>query len=84
MLTVKGIFEQGTARPIGKVKGREGQSVIITFLDDIVGSEAAGEDETDQAWHAFSELVESCMVETGIVNLADRHDDYLHHKPQES
>ena len=34
MLSVKGIFTKGTARPLDPLEGREGQAVIITFLED--------------------------------------------------
>lgn len=84
MLAVKGVFEQGRARPFQKIRGREGQSVIITFLDEPMKSEVASSDDTDNAWNAFSELVASCAVETGIADLAHRHDAYLHHTPLES
>jgi hypothetical protein len=77
MLAVKGVFEQGRARPIHKVQGREGQPVIITFLEEPVATNVVTRDETEDAWLAFSQLVESCAVETGITDLAHRH-DYLH------
>jgi hypothetical protein len=32
----------------------------------------------------MAQLVESCAVETGIRDLAHRHDQYLHHTPSES
>lgn len=84
MLAVKGIFEQGRARPIGKILGREGQSVIITFLDELAESENDVQVETEAAWQAMTKLIEMCSVETGIPDLAHRHDDYLHHTPEES
>lgn len=84
MLAVKGVFEQGRARPIRKIQGREGQSVIITFLDEPLQPEVPSADDTDHAWNVFSELVASCAVETGIADLAHRHDAYLHHTSQEN
>jgi hypothetical protein len=84
MLAVKGVFEQGRARPIHKVQGREGQPVIITFLEEPVAIDAVAQDKTEDAWLALSQLVDSCAVETGITDLAHRHDDYLHHTPSES
>jgi hypothetical protein len=34
MYTVKGLFQNGVATPEESVSGREGQQVLITFLDD--------------------------------------------------
>ena len=83
MLAVKGVFEQGRARPIRKIQGREGQQVIITFLEEPTETERIAQVETEDAWQAMTQLVESCAVETGISDLAHRHDDYLHHAPLE-
>ena len=44
MLSVKGIFKNGTALPLEKVEGYENQPVIITFLTD---SEAVPEEGGD-------------------------------------
>jgi hypothetical protein len=32
----------------------------------------------------MAQLIESCAVETGVRDLAHRHDRYLHHTPPES
>ena len=40
--------------------------------------------EPAEAWLAMAQLVESSAVETGIRDLAHRHDSYLHHTPPES
>lgn len=84
MLAVKGVFEQGRARPIRMIRGREGQPVIITFLDEPIAPETVVQDEAVDAWLALSQLVDSCAVDTGITDLAHRHDSYLHHSPAES
>ena len=84
MLAVKGIFEKGKARPIGNIRGREGQPVIITFLEEPAETEDAAQAEAEDAWQLMAQLVESCAVETGIRDLAHRHDQYLHHTPSES
>lgn len=70
MFAVKGVFEQGRARPIGKILGREGQAVIITFLDELVESEDDDQVESEDAWQAMSQLIEVCSIETGIPDLA--------------
>jgi hypothetical protein len=84
MLAVRGIFEKGKARPIGNIRGREGQPVIITFLEEPVEAKPIAQGETEDAWQMMAQLVESCAVETGIRDLAHRHDQYLHHTPLES
>ena len=82
MLSVKGIFEDGTARPSEPVDGREGQAVIITFL----GEEAPPSVTLDQAegWQALEQLVENSAVETGISDLAEQHDHYLYGSPKQT
>jgi hypothetical protein len=46
--------------------------------------DAVAQDKTEDAWLALSQLVDSCAVETGITDLAHRHDSYLHHSPAEN
>jgi hypothetical protein len=84
MLAVRGVFEKGRARPITSIRGREGQPVIITFLEEPAETERVAQVGSEDAWQAMTQLVESCEVETGIRDLAHRHDDYLHHRPPES
>lgn len=81
MIAVRGVFEKGLARPIDTIRGREGQAVIITFLEESVEVSPAEHVESKDAWDAMTALIESCAVETGIEDLAHRHDDYLHHTP---
>lgn len=83
MLAVKGVFEKGQARPIRNIRGREGQSVIITFLEEPAEPEHIAQVRSEDAWQAMTQLVESCTVETGVRDLAHRHDEYLHHTPPE-
>lgn len=80
MLSVKGVFQNGVVRPVQPVEARDGQSVIITFLDEGVTSSWLSTDES--AWDALSQLVEECAVETGVTDLAHQHDHYLHNKPK--
>ena len=81
MLAVKGVFEKGQARPLHHVRGHEGQPVIITFLEEPTETERVAQVEAEEVWQAMTQLVESCAVETGIRDLAHRHDDYLHQTP---
>jgi hypothetical protein len=80
MLSVRGTFENGVAQPIKSIEGREGQPVIITFLDEDGKLESSPAE--DSAWDTLVELVEGCAVETGIADLAHQHDYYLYGKPK--
>ena len=84
MLAVRGVFEKGRARPIRDIRGREGQPVIITFLEEPAETERVAPIEPAEAWLAMAQLVESCAVETGIRDLAHRHADYLRHRSPEN
>jgi hypothetical protein len=84
MLAVRGVFEKGRARPLGNIRGREGQPVIITFLEEPIEVQPAIQAKAEDAWQMMTQLVEACAVETGIRDLAHRHDHYLHHTPGES
>jgi hypothetical protein len=80
MLSVKGKFQNGTARPLEPVKGRDGQTVIITFSEELdVKSQSL---EEGSAWNALMQLAEECAVETGISDLGHQHDHYLYGKPK--
>jgi predicted DNA-binding antitoxin AbrB/MazE fold protein len=78
MLSVKGKFEKGVAQPLEPVEGREGQVVIITFIEDEVSELSA--EETEFAWDALEQLIAESAVETGIADLAHQHDHYLYGK----
>jgi len=80
MLSVKGIFQNGVARPSEPVEERNGQPVIITFLDEESTRKAPAVD--DEAWDTLTQLVEDCAVETGVADLAHQHDHYLYGKPK--
>jgi hypothetical protein len=78
MLSIKGKFRAGVAQPLEPISGREGQEVIITFLDDV--KSAIYGDQAD--WNHLTKLVAECAMETGIDDLADEHDHYLYGKPK--
>lgn len=80
MLSVRGIFTKGAARPLDPLEGREGQAVIITFLNDVSLKEYLVREES--AWSALASLVRECAVETGIDDLAHQHDHYLYDTPK--
>jgi len=71
MLSVKGIFKNGTALPIDKIEGYEDQPVIITFLKD-------ADLDIEDDWDKLYQLIENCAVKTGIGDLAHQHDHYLY------
>jgi hypothetical protein len=82
MLSVKGTFRDGVAQPSEAVEAREGQPVIITFLDEkLVETSSTPEDE---AWEALMQLVAECAVDTGITDLAHQHDHYLYGKAKKA
>ena len=76
MRSVKGKFQNGVATPAEPVEGHEGESVIITFLDEERTTDNSG-------WQALAQLVEDCAVETGISDLAQQHDHYLYGKTKQ-
>jgi len=80
MRSVKGKFQNGVATPAEPVEGHEGESVIITFLDE---DRATSSSADDSGWQALAQLVENCAVETGISDLAQQHDYYLYGKPKQ-
>ena len=80
MLSVKGLFQDGVARPYEHVSGSDGRPVIIAFLDEEVISLSPS--ERDKAWDTLAQLMEECAVETGVADLAQQHDHYLCSKPK--
>ena len=80
MLTVKGTFEDGVARPVEPVEGREGQVVLITFMEERDTEEVPADE--DESWDTFFQLIKECGMDTGIADLADQHDHYLYGKPK--
>ncbi len=80
MLSVKGQFKDGVARPAEPLEGRDGQPVIITFLEEEPAIPPPAEE--DSAWDSLARLVEDCAIETGLTDLAHQHDHYLYGKPK--
>lgn len=82
MFSIKGTFQNGVAQPEQPIEGHNGQSVVITFLEEDNRSQSSFTD--DSAWDTLEQLVENCGVETGISDLAHQHDRYLHGKPKQA
>lgn len=59
------------------VAGRDGQKVLIVFLQEENESPIA-----DSAWDDFAQLLKECQVNTGIRGLAHQYDYYLHGTPK--
>ncbi len=80
MISVKGQFTKGVALPLEPVKdSREGQKVIITFLDED-GKEVLTEKTNGTI--SFEDLLTKSEVDTGISDFAEQHDHYLYGKPK--
>ncbi len=71
MLSVKGIFREGVAFPEKTIEGRENQPVIITFLE-------SNEIDEEDDWDELIKLIEGCIINTGIEDLAHQHNHYLY------
>jgi hypothetical protein len=80
MLSIKGTFRDGVARPNEPVEGRDGRTVIIIFVegDDVGPTITESETEND----SLLRLVQECQMDVGIEDLAHQHDHYLHGKPK--
>ena len=80
MISVKGKFQNGVALPLEPVKdSREGQTVIITFLEEN-GTEILA--EKTNGIQSLEDLLAKCEVDTEIADLAEQHDHYLYGKPK--
>lgn len=80
VLSIKGTFQNGVALPLDAVEGREGQTVIITFLDES-SLDLPPPDAT--TWDSLEQLIDTHAVETGLGDLAHQHDHYVHGKPRQ-
>lgn len=77
MLSVEGTFQDGVVQLNQPIAGRNGQKVMIVFLQDENESPIA-----DSAWGDFALLLKESQVHTGIRDLAHQHDHYLHGTPK--
>ena len=81
-LSVRGTFRNGAAQPIETVEGREGQQVIITFLEETPALSPSHDGEGDTEKDEWDELIDRCSVDTGITDWAEQHDHYLYGLPK--
>ena len=77
MLSVKGIFKNNVALPSEPVGNREGQKVIITFVEEEAPREVPPSAKADD-WEALVKLLKANAIDTGIEDLAHQHDHYLY------
>ena len=77
MLSIKGKFQDGVVKLDEPVEAREGQSVIITFLEDDSDS------IPNSAWDDLAQLAKTCQVKTGMGDLAHQHDHYIYGTPKQ-
>lgn len=78
MISVKGQFKNGVALPLEPVKDfQEGQSVIITFLDEDAKEVFTAKQNGAKS---LEELIAESEIDTGIEDLAAQHDHYLYGK----
>ncbi len=77
MLSIEGTFQNGVVQINQPVAGRDGQKVLIVFLQE--KNEPA---ISDSAWSDFAQLLKECQVNTAIRDLAHQHDHYLHGTPK--
>ncbi len=83
MLSVKGEFENGVATPVTEVPGREGQAVIITFLEEEAAHQnGLAQANNDDGGAALLKLIRDCQTASGLGDLAHEHDHYLYGTPK--
>ncbi len=82
--SIQGKFLNGAAHPLKPVAGREGQRVIITFVEEAspispVPFPPTNGDEGPDEW---DKLIASSSIDAGIPDFAEEHDHYIHGTPK--
>ena len=78
MQAIKGIIQNGVIHPNELVTEREGQSVVILFVENTSPSTFMN----DETWDELDRLLEECQIDIGISDLAHQHDHYIHGTPK--
>ncbi len=78
MVSVKGTFNNGVVYPLEAIAAKEGQQVIITFVEQ----ENPSKDLEGSDWEELNQILADCQVDTGIEDLAHQHDHYIHGTPK--
>jgi hypothetical protein len=81
MMSIRGTFRDGCAQPEEAAEGRDGQPVIISFLEEAEAAPSATEE--DAAWDEFLRVLDESEVDTGIPDLAHQHEHYLYGTPKQ-
>jgi predicted DNA-binding antitoxin AbrB/MazE fold protein len=85
MVSIKGTFQNGVVQPSEPITDREGQTVIITFVEEGFDTVAADSLNTDQAagWDRLMQSIDRNKMDVGIEDMAHQHDHYLYGKPKQ-
>lgn len=85
LISVKGTFQNGVALPSEQIVNREGQTVIITFLEEETETVylEPSDAEREAGWDRLMQLIKQCQMDIGIEDLAYQHDHYLYGKPKQ-
>jgi hypothetical protein len=78
MSSVRGTIQNGTVTPVEQINGHEGQSVIITFLDE----DKKAPIDYEAAWADLERILKESTIDSGIGDLAHEHDHYLYGSPK--
>jgi hypothetical protein len=77
-LSFKGTYHQGTIKLAEIVDKRDGQAVIVTFLEEPLPASSPEE----EFWSEFDTILNDCQIATGIHDFALQHDHYIHGTPK--
>ncbi len=99
LVSIKGKYQNGVVRPDEPIADREGQKVIITFVEEeteAISSDSSNEEEKTEpirsddleaareaGWDQLMALIERNTIDTGIEDLAYQHDHYIHGQPKQ-
>lgn len=95
LVSVKGKYQNGVVQPDEPIVDREGQAVIITFVEEkaeTIDSNGSSGDAADSSgvsddmkagWDRLMANIERNTIDTGIEDLAYQHDHYIHGKPKQ-
>lgn len=84
-LAVEGMYEDGVVKLPQKWSDREGQRVIVTFLEEgtqYLDVNGVPKEAIQSGYDGLDEILTECQVSTGIGDLASQHDHYRHGIPK--
>lgn len=85
MVSIKGTFQNGVVQPDEPIADREGQTVIITFVEESAEAIASDKSDIDRVagWDQLMQSIDQNTMDAGIEDLAHQHDHYLHGKQKQ-